>query len=142
MTGNSGKQLKLFAPVSGKTVAIETVPDPVFADKMVGDGISVDPTTSVLVAPCAGVVANIHSAHHALTISTPEGIDVLMHIGLETVMLKGKGFDVKVSEGQKVEKGTPLIAFDAAFIAENAKSLLTEIVITNGEKSKRAKTSS
>ena len=134
MTGNSGKQLKLFAPVSGKTVAIENVPDPVFADKMVGDGISVDPTTSVLVAPCAGVVANIHSAHHALTISTPEGADVLMHIGLETVMLKGKGFDVKVHEGQSVETGTPLIEFDADFVAANAKSLLTEIVITNTDR--------
>lgn len=134
MTGNSGKQLKLFAPVSGKTVAIENVPDPVFADKMVGDGISVDPTTSVLVAPCAGVVANIHSAHHALTISTPEGADVLMHIGLETVMLKGKGFNVKVHEGQSVETGTPLIEFDADFVAANAKSLLTEIVITNTDR--------
>ncbi len=134
MTGNSGKQLKLFAPVSGKTVAIENVPDPVFADKMVGDGISVDPTTSVLMAPCAGVVANIHSAHHALTISTPEGADVLMHIGLETVMLKGKGFNVKVHEGQSVETGTPLIEFDADFVAANAKSLLTEIVITNTDR--------
>lgn len=134
MTENPVKQLKLFAPVSGKTVAIETVPDPVFADKMVGDGISVDPTTSVLVAPCAGVVANIHSAHHALTISTPEGADVLMHIGLETVMLKGKGFDVKVREGQSVETGTPLIEFDADFVAANAKSLLTEIVITNTDR--------
>lgn len=134
MTENTAKQLKLFAPVSGTTVALESVPDAVFAEKMVGDGISVDPASSVLVAPCAGTVASIHSARHALTLSTPEGIDVLMHIGLETVMLKGKGFDVKVSEGQKVEKGTPLIAFDAAFIAENAKSLLTEIVITNGEK--------
>lgn len=134
MTENPVKQLKLFAPVSGKTVAIETVPDPVFADKMVGDGISVDPTTSVLVAPCAGVVANIHSAHHALTISTPEGADVLMHIGLETVMLKGKGFNVKVREGQSVETGTPLIEFDADFVAANAKSLLTEIVITNTDR--------
>ena len=134
MTGNSMKQLLLYAPVSGRTVAIETVSDPVFAEKMVGDGISVDPTSFVLCAPCDGTVANIHSAHHALTLSTPEGLDVLMHIGLDTVMLKGEGFDVRVKTGQAVKKGDELIAFDAALIRGSGKSLLTELIITNGER--------
>ncbi|MGN0904334.1 MAG: phosphoenolpyruvate--protein phosphotransferase [Alphaproteobacteria bacterium] len=134
MTEHSMKQLLLYAPVSGRTVAIETVPDPVFAEKMVGDGISVDPASFVLCAPCDGTVANIHSAHHALTLSTPEGLDVLMHIGLDTVMLKGEGFDVRVKTGQAVKKGDELIAFDAALIRSRGKSLLTELIITNGER--------
>lgn len=131
---DTSNQLQLYAPISGKTVAIESVPDAVFAEKMVGDGISVNPTSFVLCAPTDGTVSNIHSAHHALTLSTPQGVDILMHIGLETVMLKGKGFDVKVKAGQAVKKGDELIAFDADYVSKNAKSLLTEIIITNGDR--------
>ena len=134
MTENTLNPLLIFAPVSGTTVAIDTVPDAVFAQKMLGDGVAIDPVSSELVAPCDGTVVNIHSAHHALTLATEAGIDVLIHIGLETVMLKGKGFDVVVTAGQKVRKGDVLIKFDADYIRRNAKSLLTEIVITNGEK--------
>ncbi len=123
--------LELYAPLSGKTISIETIPDPVFAQKTIGDGISINPSSYILNAPCAGEISNIHSSRHALTIRTEQGIDILMHIGLDTVLLRGEGFDLKVKVGQTVKKGDPLIVFDPAVIKGHSKSLLTEIVITN-----------
>ena len=104
---------------------IETIPDPVFAQKTIGDGISINPSSYILNAPCAGEISNIHSSRHALTIRTEQGIDILMHIGLDTVLLRGEGFDLKVKVGQTVKKGDPLIVFDPAVIKGHSKSLLT-----------------
>lgn len=126
--------LKLIAPLSGYLVAIDQVPDPVFAEKMVGDGIAIDPTTAILLAPCEGDVLQLHPAHHAVTIRTPEGIEVLMHIGLDTVALRGQGFQPQVQEGDRVHVGQPLIQFEADYVATQARSLLTQMVITNGER--------
>jgi phosphocarrier protein FPr len=126
--------IELKAPMDGVILPLEQVPDPVFSQKMVGDGLSLDPLSQVLIAPCAGTVANLHRAGHAVTLTTPEGIELMMHIGLDTVSLKGKGFTPRVSEGQAVAAGQPLIAFDADFLATHAKSLLTQIVVTNGER--------
>jgi len=119
-----------MAPLSGHLVPLEQVPDPVFSQKMVGDGISIDPLSQVLVAPCAGQIAQLHAAGHAVTVRTDEGIEVLMHIGLDTIELKGQGFTSRVSVGDTVVTGQPLIEFDADFVATHAKSLLTEVVIT------------
>jgi phosphocarrier protein FPr len=115
-------------------VPIERVPDPVFSGKMVGDGIALDPISESLLAPCDGEVVMLHAANHALTLATAEGIEVLMHIGLDTINLKGKGFSPRVKNGDKVKAGAPLIDFEADFIATHAKSLLTVIVVTNPEK--------
>ncbi len=125
-----GKVL-LRAPLSGVLFPIERVPDPVFAQKMVGDGVSVDPVTSTLVSPCDGEVVQLHAAGHAVTISAAGGVEVLMHIGLDTVALKGQGFTPHVKKGDRVRTGDPLIGFDADFVATHARSLLTEIVVTN-----------
>lgn len=127
------RQLVLKAPLTGHLYPIEEVPDPVFAQKMVGDGISVDPLSPLLVAPVDGRITQLHSSHHAVTITTAEGIEILMHIGIDTVKLKGAGFEAKVKIGDQVKTGDPLIEFDADYIATHAKSLLTQIVITNGE---------
>ncbi len=129
----SKKQIVLLAPLSGPLVPIEQVPDPVFARKMVGDGISIDPVDQILLSPCSGKVMHLHQSGHAVTILSPEGLKVLLHIGLDTVALKGKGFSPLVAAGQTVEAGSPLIGFDADYLALNAKSLLTQIVITNSE---------
>ncbi|HYN78419.1 MAG TPA: phosphoenolpyruvate--protein phosphotransferase [Lamprocystis sp. (in: g-proteobacteria)] len=128
------RTIELKAPLDGVIVPLEQVPDPVFSQKMVGDGVSLDPLSQVLTAPCAGTVVNLHRAGHAVTLTTPEGIELMMHIGLDTVNLKGEGFTPKVVEGQTVALGDALIAFDADFLATHAKSLLTQIVVTNGER--------
>jgi len=118
------------APLSGILVALEDVPDPVFAQKVVGDGISIDPTTQQLLAPCDGTIIQLHRAGHAVTIATDASIEVLMHIGLDTVALKGQGFTPRVASGHAVRAGDPLIDFDADFVATHAKSLLTQIIVT------------
>src|SRR6185295_1792433 len=125
------RRLQLVAPLSGHLLPIEAVPDPVFAQKMVGGGVSLDPVSQSLVSPCDGTVTQIHSAGHAVTITTTEGVEVLMHIGLDTVMLKGKGFTPRVKTGEKVARGDVLIDFDADYVATHARSLLTQIVVTN-----------
>lgn len=129
----ANETIVLLAPLSGPIVPITDVPDPTFAQKMVGDGIAIDAASEVLLAPCDGVVTQLHGAGHALTITTASGVEVLMHIGLETVILKGQGFTPKVVEGAAVRGGDPLIAFDAAYLARHAASLLTLMVISNGE---------
>ena len=126
--------IELRAPLDGVILPIEQVPDPVFAQKMVGDGLSIDPLNQLLTAPCAGTVTQLHRACHAVTLTTAEGIEVMIHIGLDTVELKGKGFTSKVVEGQSVATGDALIAFDADFLATHAKSLLTQLIITNPER--------
>jgi len=126
--------ITLIAPLSGPLVPIERVPDPVFAQKMVGDGISIDPLDQCLRAPCDGEITQLHPAGHAVTVSTSQGIEVLMHIGLDTVGLKGTGFTARVQLGDAVQTGDALIDFDADYIATHAKSLLTQIVIANSER--------
>ena len=121
--------LELYAPVSGRVVPVESVPDQVFSQKTIGDGAAFAPTSFILRAPCSGVVTNIHAAHHALTLKTASGVEVLLHIGLDTVMLKGAGFDVRTAVGQSVNRGDPLIAFDPETIESGGKSLLTEMVV-------------
>ncbi|MDS4068644.1 MAG: glucose PTS transporter subunit IIA, partial [Candidatus Competibacter sp.] len=127
-------KLVLTAPLSGPLVPLERVPDPVFAQKMVGDGISIDPLDQCLRAPCAGQIVQLHPAGHAVTVASPQGIEVLMHVGLDTVGLKGSGFTPKVKAGDSVETGDALIDFDADYVATHAKSLLTQIVVTNSER--------
>jgi phosphoenolpyruvate-protein phosphotransferase len=126
--------LRVLAPLSGQIWPLERIPDPVFAQKMVGDGLSIDPTDSVLLAPCDGEVATLHAAGHALTLLTPEGAEILMHVGIDTVSLKGEGFRLRVKVGDKVKAGAPLIEFDLDFLATHAKSVLTQIVITNSDR--------
>ncbi|HEY5707183.1 MAG TPA: phosphoenolpyruvate--protein phosphotransferase [Terrimicrobiaceae bacterium] len=130
----SGNQLILLAPVSGVIYPLERVPDPVFSQKLAGDGISIDPVDNILRAPCPGEILQRHAAGHAVTLKTAEDIEVLMHVGIDTVSLKGQGFTPKVEVGDKVETGAPLIEFDLDYVATNAKSLLTEVIISNGDR--------
>ena len=130
----SDNELILLAPVSGVLYPLETVPDPVFSQKLAGDGISIDPTDNVLRAPCPGEIVQQHAAGHAVTLKTATDIELLMHVGIDTVSLKGQGFTSRVKLGDKVETGAPLIEFDLDYVATNAKSLLTEVIISNGER--------
>ncbi|PIB59436.1 phosphoenolpyruvate--protein phosphotransferase [Pseudomonas sp. 2822-17] len=127
------KPLELLAPLSGVLLALDQVPDPVFASRMIGDGLCIDPTSQTLCAPLGGVVSNIQDTGHAVSITDDNGVQVLMHIGLDTVNLVGKGFTRLVEEGQRVEAGEALIEFDADYVALNARSLLTLMLVVSGE---------
>jgi phosphoenolpyruvate-protein phosphotransferase len=126
-------RLDLKAPLTGVLVPIEQVPDPVFAQKMVGEGISIDPLSDHLLAPCDGEVSHLHPAAHAVTIRTLGDLEVLLHIGLDTVQMRGEGFDAKVKVGDQVRTGDELISFDLDKVATSAKSLLTQVVIANSD---------
>jgi phosphocarrier protein FPr/phosphocarrier protein len=123
--------LVLSAPLKGWVAPLDETPDAVFAERMLGDGLAIDPTGSVLHAPCDAVVTSVHRARHAVTLRAANGAEILMHLGLETVALDGAGFEVQVREGQSVRAGDPLIAFDLDFLAQNVRSLITPIIITN-----------
>ena len=125
--------LMLVSPLDGWAAPLSEVPDPVFAEAMLGDGVAIDPTGGVLSAPCDGVILNIHAARHALTLRTPGGVEILMHIGLDTVALGGEGFEAHVAQGQGVRAGDRLITFDLEFLARRARSLISPIVITSGQ---------
>jgi len=125
--------LVLRAPMQGWVTSLDEVPDPVFAERMLGDGIAIDPTGSSLHAPCDGEIIAIHRAGHAVTMRAINGAELVMHVGLETVALGGEGFEVLARVGQQVKTGDLLLRFDLDFLARRAKSLLTPIVVTNGE---------
>ena len=125
--------LELLAPLSGVLLALDTVPDPVFSSRVIGDGLCIDPTSQTLCAPLAGVISNIQDSGHAVSITSDQGVQVLLHIGLDTVNLAGKGFTRLVEEGQRVEAGQALIEFDADYVALNARSLLTLMLVVSGE---------
>ena len=127
------EQLKLLAPLAGKLVPIEESPDPVFAQKMVGDGVAIDPTGSTVVAPCAGTISQVMDSMHAVAVKADNGVEILIHVGIDTVMLKGEGFDCKVSMGDKVEAGQVLIEFNAELVGSKTPSLQTAVLVTTGE---------
>lgn len=122
--------LKVYAPADGILTPIEQVPDPVFNEKMLGDGLAVAPQNNLLRAPCDGKIVNINKGLHALVLKTGD-VEILIHIGIETVNLKGKGFKAVAHEGDDVKKGDPLIEFDREFLAANAPSNLVIMVVTS-----------
>jgi len=122
--------LALKAPLSGPLVPIDRVPDPVFAHRLLGDGVAIDPVSSLVLAPCDGVVATLHPSGHAIAIASDAGVEVLLHVGLDTVALGGRGFVPRVAQGRRVVAGEPLLAFDADLVARTARSLVTPVVVT------------
>nr|WP_294516698.1 phosphoenolpyruvate--protein phosphotransferase [uncultured Rhodopila sp.] len=123
-----------MAPLAGWATPLSELPDPVFAGLVLGDGVAIDPVDQVLRAPCDGTITMLHRAHHALTLRTAAGADILMHIGLDTVELNGVGFTPHVAAGQQVRQGDALISFDAASIAGRVKSLLSPVIVTAGDR--------
>lgn len=121
----------LFAPLSGEVVKIENVPDPVFSAKMMGDGIAIIPTEGKVVAPIDGEIVQVFHTKHAIGLRSINGLEILIHIGLETVNLKGEGYEIHIEEGQKVTKGDLLVTFDIEFLKSKDKPIITPIVITN-----------
>ncbi|WP_248735063.1 PTS sugar transporter subunit IIA [Neobacillus rhizosphaerae] len=122
---------ELFAPVNGDVVEITEVPDVVFSQKMMGDGFGIIPKDGRVLSPVEGKIVQIFPTKHALGIETKSGLELLIHIGLETVTLKGEGYDVIVSEGQSVKVGDPLVNVDLQLLEEHSLEIITPVVITN-----------
>jgi PTS system glucose-specific IIA component len=106
------------------------VPDEVFSQKMVGDGVAVKPAGDTFCAPISGIVSKIFSTNHAFSIKSEKDLEVMVHIGLETVTLEGKGFERLVEEGETVTAGDPVIKVDLAYITEHAKDTVTPVIIS------------
>lgn len=127
------KGIELCSPITGEAVDLSQVPDPVFAEKMVGDGVAIIPTENIVVAPCDGKIAQIFPTNHAIGIEATTGLDLLIHIGIDTVDLKGDGFKRLVEEGDMVKKGQPILEVDVKRVKELGKPLTSPFVITNAD---------
>ncbi|MEM5449240.1 phosphoenolpyruvate--protein phosphotransferase [Paraburkholderia guartelaensis] len=123
----------LVSPLTGPVVPLASVPDPVFSEGLFGDGIGVDPLVGRVVAPCDGIVVHLARTGHAVTLQSAEGAQVLMHVGIDTVELNGKGFTPKVAQGAQVRLGDTLIEFDLDVVACNAPSLVSVVAIANSD---------
>jgi len=123
----------LFAPLEGKIVKLEDVPDPVFSEKMMGDGIAIEPVNGEVVSPVKGKIVQVFPTKHAIGIESEIGLEVLVHIGLDTVQMNGEGFSAHVSVGDKVNVGSKLVTFDLDLVKAKAKSSITPLIITNSD---------
>ena len=130
---------EVYSVADGQVIALEQVKDPVFAQKMMGDGFAVEPANGNIVSPVTGTVSSIFPTKHALGLVTESGLEVLVHIGLDTVSLEGKPFTVHVSEGQKVAAGDLLVTADLDAIRAAGRETSTVVVFTNGDAIKSVK---
>ena len=129
----------VYSVADGQVIALEQVKDPVFAQKMMGDGFAVEPANGNIVSPVTGTVSSIFPTKHALGLVTDSGLEVLVHIGLDTVSLEGKPFTVHVAEGQKVAAGDLLVTADLDAIRAAGRETSTVVVFTNGDAIKSVK---
>lgn len=125
--------LIITSPLRGWAAPLDSVPDPVFAQRMMGDGVAIQPLGDTVCAPFDGEVVTLHDSGHAVSLRSAEGAEVLIHIGLDTVALKGRGFTPLVAPGATVARGDPLIRFDMDAVALAATSLVTPVIVTNAE---------
>ncbi|HEY4601826.1 MAG TPA: PTS glucose transporter subunit IIA [Cerasibacillus sp.] len=125
------KQLEIYAPLSGEVVPLEDVPDPVFGQKMMGEGVAILPEDGHVFSPVDGEIIQVIKSKHAIGMRAQDGTEILIHVGLETVELKGEGFNVHVENGDTVKTGDPIMTFDLEFIKQHAKDTITPIVITS-----------
>ncbi|QGZ60480.1 phosphoenolpyruvate--protein phosphotransferase [Paraburkholderia acidisoli] len=123
----------LVSPFTGPVVPLAAVPDPVFAEGLFGDGIGIDPLVGKLIAPCDGTVMHLARTGHAVTLQSAEGVQVLVHIGIDTVELNGEGFSPKIAQGDSVRRGDTLIEFDLDVVACRAPSLVSVVAIANSD---------
>ncbi|HBX2719182.1 TPA: PTS N-acetyl glucosamine transporter subunit IIABC [Klebsiella pneumoniae] len=123
----------LVSPITGDVVALEQVPDEAFASKAVGDEIAVKPTSNIVVAPAAGTVVKIFNTNHAFCLETNNGAEIVVHMGIDTVALEGKGFKRLVEEGTDVKAGEPILEMDLDFLNANARSMISPVVCSNSD---------
>jgi len=127
----NGTVCKLVSPLSGTALSLINVPDQVFSQKIVGDGIAVEPSDGLVLSPCNGRILNIFRTNHAFVIGSEEGLEILIHLGLDTVDLNGDGFECIVNANANVKIGEPIIRMDLEKIKKMGKKVITPIVILN-----------
>ena len=123
----------LYAPVKGNVISRENIPDETFASGVLGDGVGIEPEEGIVTAPFDGEISTVAQTRHAVGILGPEGMEVLIHVGIDTVAMKGDGFEVFVAEGDKVKAGQKLLQFDISKIKEAGYSATTAVLLTNSE---------
>lgn len=128
----AAKDVPVYAPLDGRVVLLEEVPDPAFAQKLLGDGLAIEPASSQVLAPFAGKIVAAFPTQHAIGLRSAAGLECLIHVGIDTVTLSGRGFKLLVQEGQTVKLGQPLIELDLETLHSSGKALSTPVVITNG----------
>ncbi|MFT0847654.1 PTS glucose transporter subunit IIA [Actinomycetaceae bacterium L2_0104] len=121
----------LVTVADGDVVALDKVNDPVFASKTIGDGYAVNPTASAVVSPVEGEILSVFPTKHAITMRSKDGLEILIHMGIDTVSLKGEGFDVQVAKGHKVTSGQALASMDLDYILQQGKETTIMVLVTN-----------
>ncbi|ONG02861.1 PTS N-acetyl glucosamine transporter subunit IIABC [Escherichia coli] len=128
---NAVSVAELVSPITGDVVALDQVPDEAFASKAVGDGVAVKPTDKIVVSPAAGTIVKIFNTNHAFCLETEKGAEIVVHMGIDTVALEGKGFKRLVEEGAQVSAGQPILEMDLDYLNENARSMISPVVCSN-----------
>lgn len=136
-----GKEVEIQSPLTGEVISLKEVPDEVFASGVAGKGIAVKPSVGEVKAPCDGVISMFFPSGHAIGIVADDGTELLIHIGLNTVMLEGKGFEALVKQGDKVKAGQLLLKFDMEYIEKQGYSLISPVLVTNAEEHREVRVS-
>lgn len=126
-------KLKISSPLNGEVILLESVPDPVFSQKMMGEGIGFIPANGKIFSPVNGTVTQVFPTKHAIGMLTEEGVELLLHLGLETVELNGEGFNIEVEAGDTVHVNDCLGEFDLSFIEDKGKEIISVLVFPNSE---------
>ena len=123
----------LYAPVTGRIRALTRIKDPVFSSEVLGKGCAIEPSCGEVVAPADGIVKKIAKTHHAVSLLCDNGLEVLIHVGMDTVEMQGKGFKGLVKEGEAVKAGTPLLTIDLGAIKAAGHPATTAVIVTNSD---------
>lgn len=128
---NAKVLLEMIAPFDGEVVALKDVPDEAFSSGVVGDGVAIKPTSNIVMAPATGTVVKIFDTNHAFCIETDNGVEIIVHMGIDTVALGGKGFKRLIEEGADVKVGQPILELDLEYLNANAKSMISPVIVSN-----------
>ena len=124
------RKLTVITPISGQITSLESVPDAIFAQKIIGDGLAIEPSSDIMLAPIDGRITKIYPNNHAFVIQSSDGINVVSHFGINSIYLRGRGFKQLTSESADVQAGDPIIECDIEAIRPNLKSFITPVVIS------------
>lgn len=133
MFGKKDDEIQVAAVCNGEVIELSQVPDPVFAEKMMGDGFAMNPSEGKVVAPFDGEISLVVETKHGITVKADNGLEVLIHVGIDTVNLNGEYFDAKVNTGDKVKKGDVLVTFDIPAIQAAGYKTITPVIVVNTE---------